>query len=102
VLYENLRQFVHSIVNQSVARARDRRRAMRHLVDGRTHRRRPILGDHPRDCGRRSDLAVEALHKNCSDRRRLYAIGKTIDGFSFQTCPTAHLSSVGERRKVVH
>jgi len=100
VLHEHLRQFVNSVVNEHVIRAGDRRRAMGNVVDGRTHRRRSALHDHPCDCRRRRELTGEALHENCSDRWRLYIIRQTIDGLGFQTFPTAHLSSIGERRKV--
>jgi hypothetical protein len=39
------------------------------------------------------------LHENCPHRRRLHAVGETIDGFSFQARPTAHVSEIGDLRK---
>jgi hypothetical protein len=97
VLDENLSQLVDPVVNQHVARPRDRRRPMRHIVDRRPHACRTILGNHPGDCCRRSDLTGEALHKNCPYFRRLHVIRQTIDG-RFHTCPTAHVTPIGEKQ----
>jgi hypothetical protein len=96
---ENLRQLVDPILNQHVARAGDRRCPMRHVVDRRPYGHRPFFRQHSRNSSRRSDLSGEALHKNCPNLRRFNAIRQTIDGFGFQTCPTAHVSPIGERRQ---
>jgi hypothetical protein len=93
VLDENLSQFVDPVVNQHVARSRDRRRPLGHIVDRSPYNRRTTLGNHLGDRCRRSDFSGEALHENCPYLRRLYVIRQTIDG-CFDTCPTAHVTPV--------
>jgi len=99
VFDENLRQLVDPILNQHVARAGDRRCPMCHVVDRRTHGHRPFFRQHSRNGSRRGDLSGQALHKNCPNLRRFNAICQTIDGFGFQTCPTAHVSPIVKRRQ---
>jgi hypothetical protein len=100
VLDEYLRQLVDPVLNEHVAGAGKRRRAMRHIVDRRPHDGRAFFRQHARDCSRRSELAGETLHENCPNLRRFHAVRQTIDGFGFQTCPTAHVSPIEERRQM--
>jgi hypothetical protein len=99
VFDKDLRQLVDPVLNQHVARAGDSRRSMRHVVNRRTNGRRAFFREHSRNRSRRSDLPGKTLHKNCPYLRRLDAIRETIDGFGFQTCPTAHFNPIGEGQK---
>jgi hypothetical protein len=99
VFDKDLRQLVDSVLNQHVARAGDSRRSMRHVVNRRTNGRRAFFREHSRNRSRRSDLPGETLHKNCPYLRRLHAIRETIDGFGFQTCPTAHFNPMERDEK---
>ena len=94
-LDKNLSQLVDPVMHQHVARARDRRRPMRHFIDRRAHGYRTSLRQHPSDRSRRGELAGEALHKNCPNLARLHTVGETIDGFGFQTRPTAQNGANG-------
>jgi hypothetical protein len=90
-LDKNLRELVDPILDQPITRSRDRGCAMRDIVDHKSNRSRAARGEHPSNSCRRGDLSGEALHKNCPNRRRLKSVGKTTDGFSFQTRSTGHV-----------
>jgi hypothetical protein len=90
-LDENLRELIDPILNQTVTRPRHRRCAMRNVIDHNPNRSRTARREHSSDCCRRGDLSGEALHKNCPNCRRLKTVGKTTDGFSFQTRSTGHV-----------
>jgi hypothetical protein len=99
VLDENLRQLIDPVLNEHVAGTGKRRRAMRYIVDRCPHDGRAFFRQHARDGSRRRELSGEALHENCPNLRRFNAVRQAIDGFGFQTCPTAHVSLIGERRQ---
>jgi hypothetical protein len=95
ILDKHLRELVDAIVHQHIAGAGDCSGTKCHFIDRCAYDVRHSFRQHSGNSCRRGDLSGQTLHKNCPHHRRLYTVGETIDGFSFQTRPTAHARAFG-------
>jgi len=77
-------------VDEHVARARNGRCAVRHVVDHEPDRRSTAGVEHLRNRSRRGELTGQALHENCADRARLDVLSEASDRFRFQPCSSGH------------